>query len=65
MGFQSYMEEVNSQLTCNDPDSEYVTFEFTKEQIQEEKLYFFRCFRKSLSSYKALTFFSEHLKENE
>lgn len=63
MGFQSYMDDVRSQLTCNAPDSEHVTFGFTEEQIRDERLYFFRCFRKSLSPYKALTFFRMHLNE--
>lgn len=61
MGFQTYMDDVRSQLTCNAPNSEHVTFEYTPEQVQEHLIYFLKCFKRNLSPYKALTFFIDYL----
>lgn len=58
------MEDVRSQLECNNPDgSEHVVFTYSKELVNENMLYFFRSFRQNLSPYKALTFFSYWLEE--
>lgn len=67
MGFQKYMEDVRSQLECNctDENRDYTVFTFTPEQVNKEMIYFFRCFGRNLSAYKALTFFSDHLKSYE
>lgn len=67
MGFQTYMDEVRQQLECNCPEEKpnHVVFTFTTEQVEAERVYFLRCFRKNLSAYKALTFFIDHLNNPE
>ena len=67
MGYQTYMDQVRLLLECNCPveNPDYIVFTFTTDQVNAERIYFLRCFRQNLSPYKALTFFSDHLKPKE
>jgi hypothetical protein len=59
------MEDVRSQLLCNNPDSntDQVLFTFSEKEVNENIIYFFRSFRENLSAYKSLTFFMYYLNE--
>ena len=44
---EKYIKDVKSQLVCNNPnETEYITFYYTEEQIDENLKYFFdfECF---------------------
>lgn len=68
MKFKDYIEDVKSQLTCNEKDDEdkgkFVTYNYTDKQIDENLDYFKRCTKAKLSAYKALLFFNDHLHDN-
>lgn len=64
MDFESYFTDVLSQLICNASDeykSKYITYNYTIEQVQDNKDYFKKCLKNGLSAYKALLFFSDYL----
>lgn len=66
--FNDYLQDVKSQLTCNEKDDEdkgkFVTYDYTDKQIDENLEYFKKCMKSNLSAYKALLFFSDHLLGN-
>lgn len=65
MKFDNYIEDVKSQLTCNEKDDEdkgkFVTYDYIDKQIDENIEYFKECMKSGLSAYKALLFFYDHL----
>lgn len=64
--FNEYLEDIKSQLCCNVPnlnEIDYITYDFTNEQIDENLDYFQDCLNRNLSGYKALLFFNEYLSE--
>jgi hypothetical protein len=64
--FNEYLEDIKSQLCCNIPnlnEIDYITYDFTNEQIDENLDYFQDCLNRNLSGYKALLFFNEYLSE--
>lgn len=53
------MEDVYSQLECNasnEYEKMYITFTYSKEEVENNIDYFKRCYNKNISAYKALTF---------
>lgn len=65
MGFQTYMENVRSQLTCNNTEEErdFIVFDYSQDFINSHRVYFMRSMVAGLSPYKALTFFSDWLED--
>lgn len=63
--FYDYIADVKSQLCCNNPGEtvEYITYDYTEEQIDENLDYFDKCRQRDLSAYKALLFFYDYLNE--
>ena len=61
--FEGYIKRVKEQLTCNAPNSEFITYEYTEEQVDDSLQYFRECQRVGLSPYKALLFFNDYLSE--
>ena len=59
--FEEYIKDVKSQLSCNDSNSEFITYDYTEEEIENNIDYFKNCWKSELSGYKALLFFSDHL----
>lgn len=62
--FDKYMERVKEQLTCNtnfEYRREYITFEYTDDQVNDNVEYFRKCMNSGLSPYKALVFFFDAL----
>ena len=60
--FYDYIAYVKSQLCCNNSeDVEYITYDYTEEEIDNNLDYFKHCMKKSLSGYKALLFFHDYL----
>jgi hypothetical protein len=59
MTFKEYIEDVKSQLECNEVEGRdgWVLYTYTNEQIDSNLEYFKYCFQKNLSSYKSLLFF--------
>ena len=60
--FEDYLKDVYSQLVQDDKNSRYIKYNYTKEQVDNYKLYFENCFHSGLSAYKALLFFDDYLK---
>lgn len=66
MTFEEYILNAKSQLYCNASDeyrSEYITYNYTNEQIDANLEYFKKCYDRDLSAYKALLFFSDYLSD--
>ena len=62
--FEEYIEDVKSQLCCNNPEIvDFITYDYSEQQIDENLDYFKECLDKNLSGYKALLFFSDYLLE--
>ena len=59
-----YLKKVKEQLYCNASKayrSEYITYNYTNEQIDDNLDYFKKCNEVGLSPYKALLFFHDYL----
>jgi hypothetical protein len=64
---EEYMDAVRSHLTCNASEydlNNYITYDYTNEQIDDNIGYFRECKIWGLSPYKALLFFYDHLNKN-
>ena len=62
--FNSYVENVKEQLYSNATDeykNNYITYEYSNEQVDNNLEYFKNCMKDGLSEYKALLFFGDHL----
>ena len=62
--FNSYIEDVKKQLIINateDYKSQYITYSFTNEQVEDNLDYFKKCMKSKLSPYKALLNFHDYL----
>ena len=57
-----YIEHVKNQLTCNDQNSDFITYDYTEQEVDNNLPYFRKCMKKGLSPYKALLFFNDYLK---
>lgn len=66
MNFENYMDDVRSQLvenTTGEYKSEHVTYHYSSKLVNKHLDYFKECMEASLSSYKALLFFGDYLKD--
>lgn len=64
--FEDYLLDAKSQLCCNASDeykSECITYDYTNEDIDNNKEYFNGCYKDGLSAYKALLFLGDYLEE--
>lgn len=62
--FEEYIEDVKSQLCCNNPEIvDFITYDYSEQQIDENLDYFKECLDRNLSGYKALLFLSDYLLE--
>jgi hypothetical protein len=63
--FEEYIEDVKSQLCCNNDlaNIDYITYDYTEQQIEDNLEYFKDCLNNNLSGYKALLFFYNYLLE--
>lgn len=62
--FEEYIEDVKSQLCCNnDDDVDYITYDYTEQQIYDEIKHFEDCWKRNISGYKALLFFFDYLQD--
>lgn len=62
--FNDYIEDVKKQLIINATEeykSQYITYSFTNEQIDDNLEYFKKCMESKLSPYKALLNFHDYL----
>ena len=61
---EKYLFNAKQQLCCNASEyykNNYITYDYTDEQIDRNKDYFERCMKSGLSDYKALLFFGDYL----
>lgn len=61
-GFKDYMDDVRRQLFCNASEEykkEYITYDISNEEVNDNRPYFAKCMKEGLSPYKALLFFNE------
>ena len=61
--FEGYIKRVKEQLTCNTPNSEFITYEYSENQVDDNLEYFRECMQSGLSPYKSLLFFDDYLNE--
>ena len=62
--FKKYIEDIKSQLCCNNPEIvDFITYDYSEQEIDENLEYFRECLNNNLSGYKALLFFSDYLLE--
>ena len=67
VSFDDYMADVYSQLECNmscENKAQYVSYNYSEEDIKANIEYFKYCLKSNLSPYKALLFLSDHLVDN-
>lgn len=60
MNLTDYLLDVKTQLHCNASDdykNNYITYNYTNTDIDDNISYFENCFNKNLSAYKALLYF--------
>lgn len=59
---EEYIEDAKSQLTCNQTGPvEYITYDYTNEEVDKNKDYFEYTLSQNLSAYKALLFLHDYL----
>jgi len=66
MNFEEYLDDVRSQLYCNASShyrSNYITYDYSNSQIEDNLIFFKDCYKSNLSGYKALLFFSDYLND--
>ena len=62
--FDCYIRDIKSQLCCNNPEIvDFITYDYTEQEIDENLDYFQDCLNRNLSGYKALLFFCDYLLE--
>ena len=58
------IKDVKSQLCCNNPEIvDFITYDYSEQQIDENLDYFKECLDRNLSGYKALLFLYDYLLE--
>lgn len=69
LSLKNYIWDAKTQLVCNQTmggvEYQYILYEYTNEQIDDNKSFFNNCRKDGLSAYKALLFFSDYLKGEE
>lgn len=62
---EEYIQNVKSQLCCNFPypgyGTDYITYDYTEQEIDRNSEYFEHQMKQNLSAYKALLFFSDYI----
>lgn len=59
---EEYIQDAKSQLCCNNLDKvDYITYDYTEQEIDRNINYFEQCLKQGLSAYKALLFFNNYL----
>ena len=61
---RDYIAEVKKQIYCNATEeyrNNYITYDYTNAQIDDNKEYFEKCETEKLSPYKSLLFFQDYL----
>jgi len=62
---EEYIADAKSQLCCNYPypgyGTDYISYDYTEEQVDRNISYFEQCLKKGLSAYKALLFFPDYI----
>ncbi len=64
---ENYIKEVKEQLYCNateDYKNNYITYDYTNEEVDQYYDFFRRCKKEGLSAYKALLFFGDYKEGN-
>ena len=62
--FEEYIKDVKSQLCCNNPEIvDFITYDYSEQQIDENLDYFKECLDRNRSGYKALLFLYDYLLE--
>ena len=63
---EDYLKKVKEQLCCNSTAESvnYITYDYTNEQVYDHFDYFERCKKTGLSPYKALLFFGDYMDGN-
>ena len=61
--FTDYLKDVKSQLCCNNINPDFITFDYTESEIDENSDYFHEMWMKNISGYKALTFLCDELNQ--
>ena len=59
--YKQYVADLKSQLCCNDPLPDCISYDYTDDQIDDNSKYFKNCHKRGLSAYKALLFFSDYM----
>jgi len=58
---EEYIEDAKSQLVCNQTgDTEFITYDYSNEEVDKNKEYFEHTLSKGMSAYKALLFFGDY-----
>lgn len=63
--FEKYINDIKSQLICNltnENKSEFISYNYSNEQIDSNLDYFKSCMKNGISGYKALLFFNDYLR---
>jgi len=59
---KEYIEDAKSQLCVNQMGPvDYITYNYTNEQVDRNIDYFEQCWKQDLSAYKALLFFPDYI----
>lgn len=61
---ETYLNNVKGQLACNvneEYKKNYITYDFSNKQIDDNVEYFKRCLEFGLSPYKSLLFFNDYM----
>lgn len=65
--FKEYIKDAKEQLFCNASDEykkEYITYNYSNKQVENNLDYFKKCMKAGLSPYKALLFFHDYLNDD-
>ena len=62
MTIEEYLENTKRHLSCFNPNEQY-TFNYTYEEILDNKEYFQECLNKEMSTYTALVMFPYYLEK--
>ena len=60
MTIEEYLENTKRHLSCFNPNEQY-TFNYTYEEILDNKEYFQECLNKEISTYTALLFYEYYI----
>ena len=62
--FKEYLDDIKSKLTCNNSDDiDYITYDYSEEEIDKYTNFFRQMWSMGISGYKALLFLYDHIEE--